>query len=65
VEQLNNRESDYTANKIPWKIAHLEIFNNEADALRREKSLKKYSHRQIEELSKSYKNQLQQLLPSQ
>ena len=60
--QHNNKESQYTSNKIPWKLCHLEIFDNKTAALKREKALKKYSHQQIQELSQSNKNQLQQFL---
>ncbi|GAB2824483.1 GIY-YIG nuclease family protein [Ferruginibacter profundus] len=60
LSQHNNQESEYTSHKVPWKLFHLEIFDNKTVALKREKALKKYSHQQILELSKSYKNQLQQ-----
>jgi len=65
LEQHNNKESAYTANKIPWRIVHLEIFDTKTAALKRERSLKKYSQQQVEELSRSYKNQLQQFLADQ
>ena len=60
--QHNNKESAYTSNKTPWKLFHLEIFDNKTAALKREKALKKYSHQQIQQLSQSNKNQLQQFL---
>ena len=62
LNQHNNKESTYTANKIPWKLFHLEIIDNKTAALKREIALKKYSHQQIMELAKSYKNHLQQFL---
>ncbi len=62
LAQHNNKESTYTANKIPWKLFHLEIFGDKKAALKREIALKKYSHQQIIELSLSAKNQLQLFL---
>jgi putative endonuclease len=64
LQQHNKKESKYTAAKIPWQLFHIEIFDNKTAALKREIVLKKYSHQQITELSKSYKNQLQQFLNS-
>ncbi|MBP6022177.1 GIY-YIG nuclease family protein [Ferruginibacter sp.] len=59
LQQHNNKESKYTAAKIPWQLFHIEIFDNKTTALKREIVLKKYSHQQIVALSKSFKNQLQ------
>ena len=62
LEQHNNKESKYTATKTPWLLFHIEVFDNKTAALKREIALKKYSRQQIQELSKSFKNQLQQFL---
>lgn len=54
--QHNNKESFYTASKTPWKIVFLQVFEHKADALKREKVLKKYSHSQILQLIHSKLN---------
>lgn len=59
LQQHNNKESTYTAGKTPWKLIHLEIFDDKTAALRREKVLKKYSHQQIAQLIISSKNELE------
>ena len=64
LAQHNNKESQYTSHKVPWKIIHLEILATKSEALKREKVLKKYSHQQIMMLSASDKNQLTQFLLS-
>ena len=56
LEQHNNKESRYTANFTPWIIVYLEKFDLKSDAIKREKSIKKYSKKQISELLKSPKN---------
>ena len=58
--QHNNKESRYTKHFVPWKLLFLEKFSSKTEALRREKSLKKYSKAQIEELVQSPKNILKQ-----
>ncbi len=60
----NNGESTYTRTKLPWKIVYLEIYANKTEALKRERALKKYSHRQIEQLIGSQKNKLPEYLGS-
>ena len=62
LTQHNNKESGYTSNKTPWRLIHLEIFDTKTTALKRERSLKKYSHAQILALSKTYKNRLLEFL---
>ena len=56
LQRHNKGESSYTRNKIPWQIIYLEPKEQKRDALIREKSLKKYSHEQIQQLitSKNY-----------
>ncbi len=56
LEQHNNKESRYTANFTPWCLVYLEKFDLKSEALKREKSLKKYAKKQILELLKSPKN---------
>lgn len=58
LKQHNEGWSKYTSRKIPWKLVHLESFENKKEALNREKSLKKYSHKQIESLINSSINLL-------
>ena len=60
LEQHNNSWSKFTSSKIPWKLIHVESFENKKSALKREKAIKKYSHAQIEQLSLSKKNILTQ-----
>lgn len=52
----NNLESTYTKRKAPWKLVYLEIYTSRREALMREKSLKKYSNSQIENLINSPNN---------
>lgn len=54
--QHNNGESTYTSNKTTWQLVYIEELLTKRDALIREKSLKKYSHAQIEKLMTSDKN---------
>ncbi len=58
LEQHNNKKSRYTSNFTPWKLVYLEIFHLKSKALNREKSLKKYSKKQILELLEYSKNKL-------
>lgn len=58
LEQHNNGESRYTKNFTPWKLVYLESFVTKTEALKREKSLKKYSKLQIKELIQSNQNEL-------
>jgi putative endonuclease len=58
LQQHNNGESRFTKNFIPWKLVFLQSFENKADALKREKVLKKYSHAQILQLIHSSLNEL-------
>ena len=56
LNQHNEGKSHYTSLKCPWKLIHLELYSTKSDALKRERSLKKYSHAQIEVLADSSKN---------
>ena len=58
LQRHNNGESEYTSRKVPWKLVHLEYYASKREALIREKSLKKYSQRQIAELIASTRNRL-------
>jgi putative endonuclease len=48
--------SHYTSTKGPWRLVHIEVLESKEKALKRERSLKKYSHKQIAELAASNKN---------
>ena len=52
----NNKGSQYTSSFTPWKLVYVESFHDKTKALKREKSLKKYSKVQIKELMLSQKN---------
>jgi len=54
----NKNESNYTKNKGPWELVYIELLETKKLALVREKALKKYSRKQIEELLGSSKNLL-------
>ena len=56
LRQHNEGESRYTRNKGPWELVYLERFDTKRAALIREKSLKKYSKKQIRSLIDSPKN---------
>ena len=62
ILQHNNKESHYTSHKIPWQLVYIEIFTEKRLALKREVSLKKYSHKQIEVLIDSSQNRLSEYL---
>ena len=53
LEEHNLGGSTYTSNKIPWKLIYVEEFENKTEALIRERSLKKYSRKQINDLIKT------------
>ncbi|HET8838915.1 MAG TPA: GIY-YIG nuclease family protein [Flavobacteriaceae bacterium] len=54
----NSNKSRYTRNKGPWELVFLQSFATKREALIRERSLKKYSHSQLEELIVSAKNEI-------
>jgi putative endonuclease len=56
VLQHNSGLSKFTSFKIPWKLVFIEELGSKRDALIREKTLKKYSHKQIQVLISSVKN---------
>ena len=51
----NGRGARYTKMHPPKKVVHVEQFESRAEAMRREKALKKLSHSQKEDLIKSKK----------
>jgi putative endonuclease len=61
LAQHNEGKSRYTSLKCPWKLIHLEVYSTKSEALKRERSLKKYSHAQIDVLVRSSKNILNEL----
>jgi putative endonuclease len=48
--QHNNGRAEYTKKFIPWVLVYLEKYNSKSDALKRERSLKKYAKSQILDL---------------
>jgi putative endonuclease len=54
----NAGKSYYTSKYVPWKIVFIQSFDTKSDVLKREKSLKKYSKKQIRELILSHLNEL-------
>jgi len=56
--QHNNGECQYTSRKMPWVLVYVESLPTKREALIRERSLKKYSHKQIQDLVLSIKNVL-------
>jgi putative endonuclease len=50
LEQHNKNESRYTANKGPWSLVYIEVYQSKREALIREKSIKKYSKAQLLQL---------------
>jgi putative endonuclease len=59
LKQHNDGWSKYTSRKKPWNLVYVELFESKSEALKREKTLKKYSHNQILNLIYSHKNLLQ------
>jgi putative endonuclease len=57
LRQHNDGLSHYTSYKCPWRLVFIQSFMSKAEALKREKSLKKYSHAQIIDLLKSDVNE--------
>jgi putative endonuclease len=51
----NGRGARYTKMHPPKKVVHVEQFESRAEAMRREKALKRLSHQQKEDLIKSKK----------
>ena len=54
-------ESSYTSKFSDWKLVYCEYYSDKSAALKREKSLKKYSKVQLLELIKSSRNKLFEL----
>ena len=59
VIRHNNGESQYTSAKTPWSLVYVEELKTKAEALKREKVLKKYSRDQVAILLQSPKNIVQ------
>ena len=57
-EQHNNGDGRYTSAKAPWTLVCLLEFNTKADALIKEKKLKKYSSASLKALIASAQNLL-------
>jgi putative endonuclease len=55
LEEHNGGKSEYTSRLIPWKLVFVQGFDTKKEALIRERSIKKYSHVQIEKLINSSK----------
>ena len=36
LERHNNKESNYTSKKVPWKLVYLELYTDKTTALKRE-----------------------------
>jgi putative endonuclease len=60
LQQHNNRESTYTASKIPWTLVFIQSYPTKREALIREKGLKKYSRLQLQQLISSHLNEWKQ-----
>lgn len=58
LEQHNNGEGQYTSAKVPWILVCLLEFTTKADALIKEKKLKKYSSASLKALIASAQNLL-------
>ena len=58
LEQHNSGESRYTRSFIPWELVYLQSFSTKREALKREKSLKKYGKSQLLALLASPLNEL-------
>ena len=56
LTQHNNKESNYTSKKVPWKLVYIEEFASKKDALIREKNLKKATLERIQALITHSKN---------
>ncbi len=56
LSQHNNKESQYTSGKTPWKLVYVEQMNSKKEALIREKNLKKATVERIEALLPHAKN---------
>ncbi|UTW66567.1 GIY-YIG nuclease family protein [bacterium SCSIO 12643] len=58
LKQHNNGESRYTQHFCPWELVFIQSFDSKTEALKREKVLKKYSKKQIDNLIKSPLNEI-------
>ncbi len=62
IEEHNSWLSRYTSRKMPWKLIYIERYETKSTGLKREKVLKKYSHKQIQNLVSSSVNKNQHLV---
>ena len=60
----NQGKSTYTSKKMPWELVALFRFDTKAEALAKEKKLKKYPTKSLVALIESDKNILHQFLGS-
>ena len=56
LEQHNQGLSHYTSRKMPWKLVCVERFESRAEAMSREKSLKKAGGSRLQTIIDSSKN---------
>ena len=56
LQQHNNKESEYTSSKIPWKFVYIEELSTKREALIRERNLKKPSLDRLNQLLDHHKN---------
>jgi putative endonuclease len=58
LAQHNNKESQYTSTKTPWKLVYVEEIGSKREALIREKNLKKATITRIQALIVHPKNMI-------
>jgi putative endonuclease len=58
LEAHNRGESEYTRGKLPWRLVFVQSFETKREALIRERVVKKYSRKQLEELINSDRNEI-------
>jgi putative endonuclease len=64
LQQHNNGETSSTRSLVPWKLVHVEEWDNKRDALIREKNLKKADRARIIALIASPKNIVNKFIDS-
>ena len=62
LQQHNNGESEFTSGRMPWNLVYVESFVDKSQALKREKSLKKYDRKRLERLVASPLNIIEKYL---
>ena len=53
---MNGNGARYTKSHKPEKVAYVEYFSSRSQAMKRERELKKLSHQQKQQLSKSFQS---------